>query len=179
MDRESLLRLIARMEIDSRFGGKFSASDAVQQTLFAAWQAWDECHATNDAERLAWLRRILANQLAQMARSFGTQKRALQREISLEQSLAESSMQIGRLLPADVATPSQCAVVRERELKVAGLLERLPADYREVIVLRSLEERSYEEVAQRMGRSPGAVRILWVRALARLRNEADLLRGIA
>jgi len=41
-----------------------------------------------------------------------------------------------------------------------------------VLVLRSLKGLPYEEVAQRMERSPGAVRMLWVRALARLKEEA-------
>jgi RNA polymerase sigma-70 factor (ECF subfamily) len=47
----------------------------------------------------------------------------------------------------------------------------LPEDFREVIVLRNLEGLPHEAVARRMGRSPGAVRMLWVRALARLREE--------
>jgi RNA polymerase sigma factor (sigma-70 family) len=54
---------------------------------------------------------------------------------------------------------------------------RLPDDFREVIVLRNVEELPHEEVARRMGRSPGAVRMLWVRALARLRQELDSLSG--
>jgi RNA polymerase sigma-70 factor (ECF subfamily) len=153
IEREPLLRLIARMEIDSRFGGKFSASDAVQQTLLAAWQAWNDCRAASDAERLAWLRRILANQLAQMARTFGAQKRALSREISLEQSLAESSAQLGRLLAANATSPSQAAADNERQLALAQVLDQLPNDYRDVIVMRSLQELPYEEVARRMGRT--------------------------
>jgi DNA-directed RNA polymerase specialized sigma24 family protein len=36
-----------------------------------------------------------------------------------------------------------------------------------VLILRNLEGLSHEEVAQRMGRGVGAVRMLWVRALAR------------
>ena len=53
----------------------------------------------------------------------------------------------------------------------AEVLERLPDDYREVILLRNMEGLSHEEVAQRMDRGVGAVRMLWVRALARLRQE--------
>ena len=53
------------------------------------------------------------------------------------------------------------------------MLDQLPDDYREVIVLRSLQELPYEEVARRMGRTAGAVRTLWVRALARLRAVAQ------
>ena len=56
---------------------------------------------------------------------------------------------------------------------LAEVLARLPDDYREVIVLRNLEGLSHEEVAARMGRGVGAVRMLWVRALARVRKEVD------
>ena len=54
---------------------------------------------------------------------------------------------------------------------LAEALSRLPEDYREVIVLRNLEGLSHEEVAARMGRGIGAVRMLWLRALSRLRRE--------
>ena len=54
---------------------------------------------------------------------------------------------------------------------LAEVLERLPADYRMVILLRNIEEMSHEEIAERMHRSVGAVRMLWVRALAALRDE--------
>ena len=52
---------------------------------------------------------------------------------------------------------------------LADALADLSADSREVIVLRSIEERDWDEVANKMGRSPGAVRLLWARALKRLR----------
>jgi RNA polymerase sigma-70 factor (ECF subfamily) len=68
-------------------------------------------------------------------------------------------------------------VNRERELLLAQLLERLPEDHRDVLVLRHLEGLSHEEIARRMGRSPGAVRMLWVRALARLQVEAGRTSG--
>jgi RNA polymerase sigma-70 factor (ECF subfamily) len=52
---------------------------------------------------------------------------------------------------------------------LADVLADLSADSREVIILRSIEERDWNEVASKMGRSPGAVRLLWARALKRLR----------
>ncbi len=49
-------------------------------------------------------------------------------------------------------------------------MEKLPADYRDVLVLRHLEGLPFADVAKRMGRSPGAVRMLWLRALELLRK---------
>ena len=62
----------------------------------------------------------------------------------------------------------------ELELRLADALARLPADYAEIILLRNVEGLPHEEVARRMGRGVGAVRMLWVRALARLRQELDV-----
>jgi RNA polymerase sigma-70 factor (ECF subfamily) len=50
-------------------------------------------------------------------------------------------------------------------------VERLPEDRRRVIALRHEEGLSFDEIAQRMGRTPAAVRKLWFRAVARLRRE--------
>lgn len=169
---EPWLRLLAKLEIDSRFQGKFSASDAVQQTLLEAWQNWDRFRGQDEAQRRAWLRQILAHQLAKLVRHFaGTQKRDMAREISLEASLGQSSLRLDQLLAADHSTPSAQAVAHEQALRLAQVLEQLPDDYRQVIVLRNLEDLSHDEIAARMNRSVGAVRMLWVRALAALREK--------
>ena len=54
---------------------------------------------------------------------------------------------------------------------LADALERLPADYRDVFILRNLEQVPVEQVAARMGRSVNAVRKLWTRAMLALRRE--------
>ena len=50
-------------------------------------------------------------------------------------------------------------------------MQELREDYRKVIQLRKLEERDIEEVAELMGRSPGATHTLYWRALEALRTE--------
>lgn len=170
---EPWLRLLARLEIDSRFGGKFSASDVVQQTLLAAWRDWDQFRGDGEPQRRAWLRRILAHQLAHLARHFAVaQKRDLAREVSLDASLAQSSQRLDQFLAADQTSPSGAVAAREQAVQLAQALERLPDDYRQVLYLRNLLDLPHDEVARRMNRSPGAVRMLWVRALAALREQA-------
>jgi RNA polymerase sigma-70 factor (ECF subfamily) len=172
MKYEAWLRLLARNEIDSRFAGKFDASDAVQQTLLEAWKDWEQFRGSREPQRLGWLRQILAHQLAHLARHYaGTQKRDVGRELSIEQTLCHSAQRLDALLPAHDLSPSGEAAAREQRLHLAEVLERLPADYRQVILLRNIEELSHEEVAARMQRSVGAVRMLWVRALTALREQ--------
>lgn len=169
---ENGLRLLARLEINQRFAGKFDPSDVVQQTLMLAWQGWDGLKATDEPQRYAWLRQILVHQLAKFVRHHhGTQKRDISREFSidqLEQSLSASSRKLDTLLVAQDPSPSHAAVVQEQRERLSQVLEELPEDYREVILLRNIEELSHQEVAQRMGRSEPAVRMLWLRALEAL-----------
>ena len=61
-------------------------------------------------------------------------------------------------MPARDASPSGQAAANEQRLQLAEVLERLPDDYRQVILLRNIEELSHEQIAERMGRSVGAVR---------------------
>lgn len=169
---EPWLKLLARMQLESRFQAKFDASDVVQQALLEAVKAFPRFRGHTDGEFAAWLRQILAHALAHEIRRYaGTQKRDLGKERSLEETLDEASQRLGDIVPATGTSPSQSLVKQERQLALARALERLPEDYRDVLILRNLEGLSHEETARRLGRNPGAVRMLWVRALARLRDE--------
>ncbi len=177
-DYQSWLRLHARLQIDAHFRGKFDESDIAQQTMIEAWRSQSNFRGQSERERMAWLRQILANVLGhEMRRYRGTQKRDLSRERSLEQSLensmVESSAAIGSIVPANQASPSQIVQQRERERQLADAIERLPADYREVIILRNLELQSHEQIAQQLGRTPAAVRMLWLRALKELKRGIE------
>ncbi len=166
------LRLLARLQIDREFQGKFDPSDIAQQTMLEAYRDLPQFRGQSEPELLAWLRQILAHVLGhEIRRHRGTQQRDLSREVSLEQSLVQSSLRLSAILADGGPSPSQQAVAREQEVRLAEVLARLPDEYREVIVLRNLEELPHEEIAQRMGRSVGAVRMLWLRALAQLRTE--------
>ncbi len=171
---QAWLHVLAQTQIGGRYRGKFDASDVVQQTLLEACRDLPKFRGGTEAELLGWLRQILAHVLGHEFRRYaGTQQRDVVREVSLEQSLAQSSQRLGDMLATSGSSPSQQAVKHEQEVMLAEVLGRLPDDYREVIILRNLEGLSHEEVAQRMGRRVGAVRMLWVRALARVRKEAS------
>src|SRR5262249_48745694 len=64
---------------------------------------------------------------------------------------------LGQGLAAPTSTPSQQALRREQGLLLAEALERLPADYREVLILHYLERLGHPDVARPMGRSIDSV----------------------
>jgi len=74
-------------------------------------------------------------------------------------------------LASTAVGPEQAALIADEHMLLEALLAPLPPDYRSVIQLRVLEERSTDEVAAIMNRSPGAVRVLQHRAIATLRIQ--------
>ena len=72
------LRLLARLQIDAEFQGKFDPSDITQQTMLEAYRDLPKFRGQSEPELLAWLRQILANVLAhEIRRHRGAQKRDL------------------------------------------------------------------------------------------------------
>lgn len=164
------LTLLARLQLGRRLQVKADPADVVQETFLQAHRKWAQFSGTTEAELLAWLRQILASRLAKLARRYlGTRGRDPRRERDLEAELLLSSRRLDQALVADGSSPSRQAQARERGVLLANALGRLPAHYREVLVLRHLEELSFPEVAERLGRSEGAVTKLWARALRQVR----------
>ena len=168
----SYLTLLARTQIGRRLQGKVDPGDVVQETLLEMHRQFPQFRGETEPELLAWMRRILAGQIAlTVRRFFGTKGRDVTLEQQLAVQLDESSQAIDGGLAASTSTPSQRASRREQAVLLAEALDKLPKDYREVIILRHLEQRSFAEVASRMGRSEDSVQKLWVRALASLRKS--------
>jgi RNA polymerase sigma-70 factor (ECF subfamily) len=170
------LRVLAEGQLGRHLRGKCDPSDLVQQTLLEAFRDFPTFQGCHEPELLAWLRRILAHNLYNEARRFAAQQRDAAREVSLEQfqsGLDRSSALLGRYLPASDPPPSEVAAEREAAVRLAELLARLPPRYQQVILLRVFEGLSAEEVAQRMETTPGAVRMLQMRALTTLRSLMD------
>jgi RNA polymerase sigma-70 factor (ECF subfamily) len=168
------LRLLAQAQLGRYLRAKCDPSDLVQQTLLEAHRDFHRFDGRQEPEFLAWLRQILAHNLFNEARRFTAQQRNTAREVSLEQlqaGLDHSSAMLSRCLPAKGSSPSSAAADREAAVLLANRIAKLPADYQTVLLLRVFEGLSAEEVAARMNRSAGAVRMLQMRALLALRGE--------
>ena len=165
------LELLARVEVGRRLQTKVDAADLVQETFLEAHRNFGLFRGRSEPEFVAWLREILSGRICNLVRHYlGTQGRDLRREEGWNVDLDQSSRAIDRGFFALQSTPSQHVAQREQGVLLADALARLPADYREVVVLRNFEELTFPEVARRMERSVDSVQKLWVRALANLRQ---------
>src|SRR5215831_16029465 len=155
------LGLLARLQIGAGRRGRLDTSDLVQQTLLKAHENRDQFRGATDAERAAWLRAILANQVRDAYRKLGQEP---------VRSVEETSLRLEAWLAAADLSPSQRLLRNERLLVLAEALAGLPEDQRQALELRHLEGLSVVAVAQRLGRSTSSVAGLLHRGLKSLRE---------
>jgi RNA polymerase sigma-70 factor (ECF subfamily) len=171
----SYLVLLARARLDRKVQAKLDASDVVQQTLLEAHQAIESFRGESVAAQAAWLRQILARNLANAVRDLNRDKRDVSRERSLQATLDESASQLEGWLAADQSTPSQQAERHERALLLAQALAELPEQQREAVVLRHFHGCSLVEIAEELSTTTAAVTGLLHRGLKNLRQALHQL----
>jgi RNA polymerase sigma-70 factor (ECF subfamily) len=168
------LMVLASTQIENRLQPRVSPSDVVQETMLRAHKNFAQFRGTTEGELLAWLRQILVNNLAKFVELHVlAARRDVRREVSIDRigaALEQSTIQLAAMLPAEAKSPSMAVEEREEAVLLADRLAQLPASYRQVLVLRNLQSLPFEEVAKQMDRSVGATRMLWLRAIEKLRS---------
>jgi RNA polymerase sigma-70 factor (ECF subfamily) len=159
------LHLLARLRLGGAQRGLISASDIVQETLLKACKHLDQFRGQTDAEWRAYLRRILANSIADAFRDQNQEK-------VIQHSLDQSSAQIEVWLQDEQRSPSQRAQHEEQLLALAAGLCQLSPDERTAVELRYLQEPrwSLPEIATHLHRpTVKAVASLLARGMEKLR----------
>ena len=151
------LTLLARSQLGRSLRSRTSPSDVVQETYLEAHRDFEKFRGESRAELVAWMRTILLHNIARVVeRHRGAQKRDVRREDSLRRHMTDlehSSSRFDMALVSAWSSPSGQVQRREQAVLLAEQLALLSAPHREVIILRNLEDCSFEEVAQRMDRS--------------------------
>jgi RNA polymerase sigma-70 factor (ECF subfamily) len=166
----SYLLLLARRQLRGGASARNDASDLVQQTLLEAHRQGEQFRGSTDAERAAWLRQILAHNLADADRALHRDKRDVNRERSLEAALSNSSADLARFLAADQSSPSQQVNRQEEAIRLADALAQLPEAQREALVLQNWHGLTIAQIGERLDRTPVAIAGLLKRGLQRLRE---------
>jgi RNA polymerase sigma-70 factor (ECF subfamily) len=159
---------VAHDQLGADLRAKVGASDLVQDTFLEARRDFGGFHGLSEAEMLAWLRRILLNNLGNLTRHYRqTGKRQVRREVDMADVPLEELVEP---LTDHGGSPSAQARARERDEALERALAQLSEAQREVIRLRNYERLSFEDVGRRMGRSAEAARKLWGRAIEQLQR---------
>jgi RNA polymerase sigma-70 factor (ECF subfamily) len=142
--------------------------------MLQAHRHFAQFRGQTEQEFLAWLRQVLLSSLSHFVeRHILAAKRNIRREVSIEESAVVKNEPL-RNERAAAGSPGETpsAVVRQREAAaiLTDRLAKLPPAYREVLTLRHMEDLPFDEIAVRLQRTPAAARMLWLRAIQKLRT---------
>jgi RNA polymerase sigma-70 factor (subfamily 1) len=176
--RPQLMAFIER-RVGPALRTKIETDDLFQETSAEAVRSLPEAPLV-DRDPFNWLCQVAERRIIDAHRRFfGSQKRDAGREVSLNAGgggAADSSRPgLINLLVASMTSASQAFSRDQKQIRLLTALEKLPEDHREALRLRYLEGLPSKEIAERMGKSDGSVRVILTRSLAKLQQilEAD------
>jgi RNA polymerase sigma-70 factor (ECF subfamily) len=165
------LRQMVAVRVDPRLVARVDPSDVVQEALAEASRKLAQYLRDRPVAFYPWLRQIAWERLVHLhSRHIGAQKRSVMREYRGDFVPDQSAMQLVDRLMASGTSPSRRVARDEMRQRVRRALQHLPPQYREVVILRHLEQLAFEEVAGVLGISEAATRSRYRRAMERLHN---------
>jgi RNA polymerase sigma-70 factor, ECF subfamily len=177
------LRAYVRLRAGPMLRARESASDLVQSVCRDVLENIDRFRYPGESAFKAWLFATAMRKIADRAEYWNAGKRDVAKEVlALDAPVGGESGQDAQLADVyrSVCSPSRVAMGREVMERLEGAFEKLPEDYREVVVLARIVGLSRAEIAEKMGRSEASVRNLLSRALAELAGHlADADAGPA
>jgi len=148
-------------------GDAEEARDAAQETFLKVYRGLNRFRG--DSGLKTWIYRIAINQAMNQQRWWRRRRR--DETISLDLSRGESEATLGDLLPGNGASPEQLAIEAERERRIMRALNEVKKEYRAALILREIEELSYEEIAEALDISIGTVKSRIARGREELRRR--------
>lgn len=150
--------------------------DVVQEVFMYAFQHLKDFEPKSQGHFLNWLSKKVEHYICDRLDYVSRAKReAPGGEISIDQEItpATETGQMQLQIKDDGTTPSQFAVIKEREQLLDSLLELLEPEQKELIIHRNLEELTFKEIGEIYGKSEDAVRKQYCRAFKKLIDLAE------
>jgi RNA polymerase sigma-70 factor, ECF subfamily len=159
--------------LHARIGGhlakKLEPDDILQDACVEALRSLDKAPLA-EWDPLHWLFQVCERKIIDSHRKFfESQKRDAGREASIPDG-SEMAGGLGNLLAASMTTPSAAFSRDQRQLRVLAAIDTLPEDQREALRLRYLVGLPSKEIAQKLGKTDGAVRVMLSRSLGKLQE---------
>jgi RNA polymerase sigma-70 factor (ECF subfamily) len=172
--RDRLRRMIA-VRIDHRLSKRIDPSDVVQETMVLADRRLDAYLKEPPLPFYPWLRQLAWDQLVAMHRKhLYASRRSRRREEDVAPALSDESVaELASCLVDSAADPLQRLVRAELQDRVRAAIDKLPEAYREILVLRHLEQLSTAETAAVLAIGSSAAKMRHLRAIERLRELLD------
>jgi RNA polymerase sigma-70 factor, ECF subfamily len=166
---ERVYRLLYRM-----LGRRDEAEDMTQEVFVQVFKAVDQFRG--DAKFGTWIYRIAVNTCKN--RTLYLARRHSSAEDELEAAAERASLGQARgLTSGETSEPEEMVQGFELEMIVKRCMVELDPEFREVLVLRDVEDLSYEEIVEITGLPEGTVKSRLHRARAMLKERVEALVG--
>jgi len=159
--------------IDRRLGTalrrKVETLDIYQETAVAALHAWPTVEL-GERDPFGWLCQIAEQRIIDVHRRFAARKRSSEREVSAHATPPDASRELIDMLSASLTSASQAFARNERHAKLDEAILQLPAESRDVLRWRYVDGLPTKEIAEKIGKTDGAVRVMLTRTLHKLQE---------
>ena len=164
---------IVRLRLHSGLRQKLrlQSMDVVQEVFVYAFQHLKDFEPKSQGHFLNWLAKKVEHHIYDRLDYVGRAKReAPEGEVSIDQDVEPSVDTNQRKIQIEDkgTTPSQFAVKQEREQLIDSLLALLEPEQRELIIQRDLEELTFTEIGELLGKTEDAARKQYCRAFKKL-----------
>jgi RNA polymerase sigma-70 factor (ECF subfamily) len=168
--RRTLLAYIER-QLGVALRGKVEPQDLLQETALQALNQLPEADLSA-RDPFGWLCQLAEQRIIDAHRKlFGAKKRSADREVPLHAPAGgDGQAELIDVLIASLTSPSSAFGRHERQRRLQEALTALPELNREALRLRYIEGLPTKEIARKLGKSDGAVRVLLTRSLAQLQE---------
>lgn len=159
------LRGYVRLHSDRVLRAREASTDLVQSVCREILEHLDRFEHPSENAFKHWLYATALRKIQNKSEYYRAQKRDAALEVALGSRGGDAELSS---CYAALSSPSAQLMAREDLEQLESAFDRLPDEYREVLVLARIVGLSRAEIGERMGRSEGAVRALLFRAQARL-----------
>jgi RNA polymerase sigma-70 factor (ECF subfamily) len=166
--RPQLLAYVSR-QLGEALRQRLGPDDILQETAIAALNALPKADLS-DRDPFGWLCQIAQQRIIDASRRAGAQKRDAGREQALNAAVGDTSREWMSVLAASITSPSRAAVRGEQHAALERAIAGLPTDVQEVLRWRYVDDLPTKEIAARLGKTDGAVRVLLSRTVQKLQE---------
>ena len=159
----------------ARLGRPDLVEDVVSEVFLVMVESIDELRTEQEAGFYAWLIQIAQGKISRALRHVTRNER---KHIPLPDNQTPDQYHSTELVATDlVSNPVELHELRETLEEVGLAMGNLSAEQQTIVIGRFLAGQKIEDLAQALGKQPGAVRILQFRALNTLAKQLGLVRG--
>jgi RNA polymerase sigma-70 factor (ECF subfamily) len=143
------------------------AAEVAQDAFVRIYRSMNDFRG--DCEFTTWLHQIVVNLARNKHRWW--KRRGREASVSLDVAVETTDGEVPRQVAADTDAPDVHTVKAEFVELLGRRIEELPRKFRDVLVLRNVDDLSYEQIANLLGCSIGTVKSRIARAREALRES--------